>query len=120
MYLRKRTYVGNNNIDDPKGHLKVILPEDQTKRVFPIDEGMIDESKIVSISQEVMYWRKANAIHKWFVENVQQGVDNCVEYFVSREDLQQRITECKEDLEYLKSTKDIDEHKLNLTTTSGF
>ncbi len=25
----------------------------------------------------VMYWRKANAIHNWFVQNVQGGEDDC-------------------------------------------
>jgi len=27
----------------------------------------------------VMYWRKANAIHQWFVNNYQGGVDECQE-----------------------------------------
>lgn len=29
------------------------------------------------ITEEVGYWRKANAIHNWFVENVQDGIDDC-------------------------------------------
>ena len=29
------------------------------------------------IIQEVGYWRKANAIHQWFVDNVQSGIDDC-------------------------------------------
>lgn len=29
------------------------------------------------IREFVGYWRKANAIHKWFVENVQDGEDDC-------------------------------------------
>ena len=37
---------------------------------------------------EVGYWRKANAIHKWFVENVQKGKDNCEKYQVSKEQLE--------------------------------
>jgi hypothetical protein len=32
---------------------------------------------------EAGYWRKANAIHKWFVDNVQDGTDDCGEYRVS-------------------------------------
>ena len=36
---------------------------------------------------EAMYWRKANAIHGWFVENVQNGEDNCGSYYVSIGDL---------------------------------
>jgi len=34
-----------------------------------------------------MYWRKANAIHGWFVRNCQNGEDDCREYWVSRESL---------------------------------
>jgi len=37
--------------------------------------------------EEVGYWRKANAIHKWFVDNVQNGVDECNSYFVTKERL---------------------------------
>jgi len=29
------------------------------------------------ISEQVGYWRKANQIHNWFVENVQDGEDDC-------------------------------------------
>jgi hypothetical protein len=31
----------------------------------------------VQIEVPVMYWRKANHIHKWFVDNVQKGQDDC-------------------------------------------
>lgn len=30
-----------------------------------------------AINTEAMYWRKANQIHSWFVENVQDGIDDC-------------------------------------------
>ena len=42
------------------------------------------------------YWRKANAIHKWFVDNCQDGRDECQETWVSREQMQQLIDLCKE------------------------
>lgn len=29
------------------------------------------------IKTEEMYWRKANHIHNWFVNNVQEGIDDC-------------------------------------------
>ena len=29
------------------------------------------------ITLDVGYWRKANAIHDWFVKNIQDGKDNC-------------------------------------------
>src|SRR5260221_4638829 len=33
------------------------------------------------------YWRKANAIHSWFVQNIQGGVDNCGRYEISWEQI---------------------------------
>ena len=52
-------------------------------------EGFDDYSDFAGIQLvfPVGYWRKANAIHGWFVENVQNGVDDCGQYFVSREKL---------------------------------
>ena len=40
-----------------------------------------------SVQFPLMYWRKSNQIHQWFVENVQGGVDNCQEYSVSLDQL---------------------------------
>lgn len=39
------------------------------------------------VKLEAAYWRKANQIHKWFVDNVQEGEDDCGHYYVSREKL---------------------------------
>lgn len=44
--------------------------------VKEIDE-LLPNSEIKSIKSEIGYWRKANAIHKWFVDHVQDGVDEC-------------------------------------------
>jgi hypothetical protein len=48
-----------------------------------------------SIFEEVGYWRKANAVHKWFVENVQNDVDDCSYYEVSKEKLEELLGICK-------------------------
>lgn len=37
---------------------------------------------------QVGYWRKANAIHKWFVDNAQDGVDECQEAAVTMDQIQ--------------------------------
>jgi hypothetical protein len=47
-----------------------------------------------SIFEEVGYWRKANAIHKWFVDNVQNEVDDCGYYEVSKEQLEELLDIC--------------------------
>ena len=37
--------------------------------------------------KELMYWRKANQIHNWFVQNCQRGVDDCGRYAITVADL---------------------------------
>lgn len=43
--------------------------------------------RVTNIITEAAYWRKANAIHKWFVDNVQDGVDECQRTYVDRDQL---------------------------------
>lgn len=42
-----------------------------------------------------IYWRKANAIHNWFVENVQEGEDDCRCYELEKEQLIELRNTCK-------------------------
>lgn len=60
-----------------------ILPE----VVQPYAKRMTHMKEWYELSQQVSYWRKANQIHNWFVENVQNGVDDCEPYEVTEEDL---------------------------------
>lgn len=55
--------------------------------------------RVTYIVQEVGYWRKANAIHKWFVDNVQKGVDDCKPYDVEKDDLETLKALCLKALE---------------------
>jgi hypothetical protein len=57
---------------------------DLVSQAFPELKGRAVKQVIV----EAMYWRKCNAIHKWFVDNVQEGTDDCGDYYVSREQLE--------------------------------
>jgi len=52
-------------------------------------------SNRVEIKENCGYWRKANAIHKWFVDKVQDGNDDCREYDVSVEELKTLRDTCK-------------------------
>lgn len=47
-----------------------------------------------SIFEGVGYWRKANQIHRWFVENVQDYQDDCEYYEVEREQLEELLDIC--------------------------
>jgi len=51
--------------------------------------------EVKEISFEAMYWRKANAIHKWFVDKCQDGVDECQETYVDVARLKELVDTCK-------------------------
>lgn len=87
MYLTRKIYVGGNfEHNNVKG---VIDLETKEKKV------PIDIKKITYIEEEAGYWRKANQIHKWFVDNVQDGEDDCKSYVVSIQDLEKLLVLCK-------------------------
>ena len=48
----------------------------------------IKDRRVKEVIVEAMYWRKSNQIHKWFVDNVQKGTDDCGNYDVSREQIE--------------------------------
>ena len=70
------------------------------------------------------YWRKANQIHKWFVDNVQNGTDDCSHYWVDREKLIKLLDICKQvkNLQSDNLSQDELEEQINtlLPTQSGF
>lgn len=49
------------------------------------------------IMEQVGYWRKANQIHNWFVEHIQDGIDDCnYHHEVTKEDLEELADVCHE------------------------
>ncbi len=53
-------------------------------------------NEYIEVSIHVGYWRKANQIHQWFVDNVQGGEDECNPFPASREKLQELVSICKQ------------------------
>lgn len=79
-----------------------------TESSFPLlTKNIYDQLNIPSgkqgekllIKAEIAYWRKANHIHGWFVDNVQDGIDNQEYYQVNREQLKELLDICKKILE---------------------
>lgn len=99
MYLSKKIFIGANF-----EHLNVKGSIHITKNGREVP---INFNRVSSITEEVMYWRKANQIHNWFVDNVQDGNDDCKEYTVSREDLEELLSVCKEVKEDNSKAKDL-------------
>lgn len=88
MYLSRKKYIGaqyeHRNV---KGSIDISIGD----KKIPIEFN-----RISYIEENIAYWRKANQIHKWFVDNIQEGKDDCKSYYVSIEDIKKLYEKCKE------------------------
>jgi hypothetical protein len=91
------------------GHESTDLPD--IKSLIEI----LEKYPLSSFNEEVTYWRKANAVHKWFVDNIQDGIDDCQRHRpVTKDDLLKLKELCDEVL------KDHSLAEKLLPTSSGF
>ena len=117
QYLTAKKYVSKwNYSNDYKD--KTITQEFQD--LIPMDTPDITKyaSSGITVEYPVGYWRKANAIHNYFVQTVGGGVDECQEMWVSRELLRDLRERCQDVV-----TSDNMEEKaqeIGLETVSGF
>lgn len=97
MYLSKRKYVKNWSHEAKEKHHTITIKRG----------GKTVSSKlpIKEVVYEAAYWRKANAIHKWFVDNCQGGEDDCRDAYVSAEQLQELVDLCKKVLATAKTAE---------------
>ena len=84
MYLTAKLYVGF----DREAEIKEVV-----KNVNPANLGSFE---LKFIEFEIGYWRKANQIHDWFVQNVQEGKDDCSNYYVPLFKLKELKALCEE------------------------
>jgi hypothetical protein len=104
MYLTAKKYLWSDSdkeISQKMGEI-VGISSDPERR-FAGSSLMVKE-----ISVDAMYWRKANAIHGWFVDNCQGGRDECQETYIPREKLVELRDLCKAVLDNPDSTGDTD------------
>jgi hypothetical protein len=94
MYLHAKKYVEKINWQALQNNDE--LSYDSPEAVFPLWNNIVETAGMKDVAVDIYgvhvevtcaYWRKANQIHKWFVDNVQGGEDNCGEYYVSHEKL---------------------------------
>ena len=94
MYLNARKYVSQYNY---KSESRTEVPEFSTLVNMSGLEGLTKYSQFagISVSYPIGYWRKANAIHGWFVNTLAGGVDECQEIHVPRVALVDLLAACK-------------------------
>lgn len=103
MYLTAKKYLSEYNEEGKP-------QRDAVAALFPEMAG----AKLQYVQFEVGYWRKANAIHKWFVTNVQNGVDECQTSYVPRDRLIALREVCVQVLDDKKQARTL------LPTAEGF
>ena len=106
MYLKNKVYIGAEY--DHREIAGVIYITASGKQI------PINFNKVSYIEETAGYWRKANHIHQWFVDNVQNGENDCKEYYVDIDQIKGLKSLCKEVL------KDREKAAVLLPTSEGF
>lgn len=91
MYLRAEKYVSGRGFFG--GDEEIALYHELVEKTG-LGDIVDPETPSGSITLTVAYWRKANAIHDWFVQKCQNGVDECQLTYVSRGQLEDLRTLC--------------------------
>lgn len=102
MYLSAKRYLSKYDVQENA------VREEISKIPMVANIGL----PVKEITVDAMYWRKANAIHNWFVENCQNGIDECQETYVDIEQLKTLLELCRQVYETRDATP--------LPPTSGF
>ena len=108
MFMFARRHLSTYNTNETVQTARTALAEVMQQLGAPVD------SSVNEVTVEVAYWRKANAIHNWMVANVQNGDDDCGEYYFSPEAMQRLLSVCEAVLENLGEAGEL------LPPTSGF
>ena len=90
MYLNKKSNVQNWSRQSPEEQHEITIKKGGVVRTD------IKPERITSIVERVAYWRKFNALHYWFVQNCQNGVDDCRESYVSSDKLKVLLENLKQ------------------------
>lgn len=127
IYLRKKVEVykkgptlhsfiyGRTELDEEIEQSKFFIEDD--------NERIEISANSIGFNVDEIYWRKANAIHNWFVTHVQDGKDDCKSYVIYEDKLIELRDVCKsiiEEEEEHSTDRAIKLGKELLPTSDGF
>lgn len=98
MYLSKKTYVKQWSHNKPEDQFEVSVKRGGE----PFEK--IEPTRVSYVTEELMYWRKANQIHGWFVNNTDERLEE-VSYSVSKEHLDSLLETCKQVLDIINKSE---------------
>jgi len=106
QWIEKNVYVGANY---PHRNVKL-----QIEAVVDEEPLEINTDKVTYITEEVLYMRKANAIHAWFERRLGGPLENCRKYSFTKEDMADLLSDVRKVLKNPELAEEI------LPTHSGF
>jgi len=101
MYLNAKKYISKidweatNKLEDLGDGYAVHEQFNDIIRTAEMEDFPLTDIHGLSVEVGVAYWRKVNAVHAWFVQNVQSGEDNCRDYYVSTDNLKELLGICQ-------------------------
>lgn len=98
MYLSKKSYVKQWEHNKPEDQFEVSVKKGGV--TYP----NIQSKRISYVEEELMYWRKANQIHGWFVSNTNEIVED-VRYTLDTDNLKELLETCKQVMDVLNTSK---------------
>ena len=98
MYLSKKTYVKQWSHNKPEDQYEVSVKKGGV--TYP----NIRTERVSYVTEELMYWRKANQIHGWFVNNTEERQPE-INYYVTKQDLENLLLTCKNVLTIINNSK---------------
>lgn len=129
MYLKARRYMSAYSYQlaaDRIASTATIEEWGRTRAIIGLAglEPLIqEEDQSTRVETTLVYWRKANAIHGWFVEQKADGIDECQEIYLTAADLVELRNACQ----VVLNTREADEaivtevaKRVGLAPTEGF
>lgn len=89
MYLQKKTYVRDWSFGKDEDMVEVYVLKG--RKPHPL----IRPERLSYVEEEVGYWRKANAIHAFFVDTLAEGVDDCRPIYVPKGAMEDLLKRCQ-------------------------
>lgn len=97
MYLKKKVY-----LTPSYEHNETT----KSKETVKINNEEYSTENLTCLEYSVGYWRKANHIHNFFVNCIQEGIDDCRESYVDTDCLEELLDICEKIIKKCKLKKD--------------
>jgi len=94
MYLYADIYVSKEKFVGPRAYVENPA-YDKILQALEID-STLTEGYGLKVQPNIGYWRKANAIHMWFVNECAGGIDECQKINVFQDELVELQNKCKQ------------------------